>query len=78
MTPRGQYAPGSADVAQFCRFCRLWSAHVDVLERHLSTDTWALAAVGVALITYPVARVVIPALLHAVVPDVVRTMLSLI
>lgn len=78
MTAREQYAPGSPDVAQFCRFCRLWSAHVDVLERHLSTDMWALAVVTVVLVTYPIARVTIPALLYAVVPDVVRTILKLI
>jgi hypothetical protein len=75
MTDREQYAPGPADGAQFRL---LWSAHVDALERHLSTNMWALAAVTVVLIAYPIARFVIPAVLQAVVPDVVRTVLNLI
>ena len=56
----------------------LWSDHVDALERHLSAKTWALAAVAVVLIAYPFARIVIPAVLHALVPDAVRTVLNLI
>ena len=54
-----------------------WSAHVDALECHLS-DRWAAAAVAVVLVTYPIARMVIPVILHGVVPDVVRTVLKLI
>jgi len=72
MTDREQYAPSPASEAQF------WSAHVDALERHLSANTWALAAVTVVLIAYPIARIVIPAVLNGIVPDVVRTVLNLI
>jgi hypothetical protein len=75
MTDRKQYAPSPASGAQFCRF---WSAHVDALERHLSANTWALAAVTVVLIAYPIARIVIPPVLNGIVPDVVRTVLKLI
>jgi len=75
MTDLQQYAPGPASAVQFFRF---WSAHVDALERHLSAKTWALAAVAVVLIAYPIARIVIPAILQSVVPDVVRTVLNLI
>ena len=80
MNYREQYAPGPASAAQLCRF---WSAHVDALERHLSANTWALAAVTAVLIVYPIARIVIPAILHdivthGIVPDVVRTVLNLI
>ena len=57
---------------------RFWSAHVDALERHLSANTWALEAVTVVLIAYPIARILIPAVLHGIVPDVVRTVLNLI
>ena len=60
------------------QLCQLWSAHVDALERLLSANTWALAAVTVVLIAYPIARIVIPAALHGIVPDVVRTVLNLI
>ncbi len=67
--------PASASAAQPCR---LWSEHVDALERHLSAKAWALAAVSGALCVYPIARVVVPAVLHAVVPEVVRTVLHLI
>ena len=75
MTDPQQYASNPASVVQLCR---LWSAHVDALERHLSANTEALAAVTVALIAYPMARIVIPAILHGIVPDVVRTVLNLI
>jgi hypothetical protein len=75
MQDRDQYTPGPASGVQLCRF---WSAHVDALERHLSANTWALAAVTVVLIAYPIARIVIPAALHGIMPDVVRTVLNLI
>jgi hypothetical protein len=75
MSNREQYTPGPASAMQSCQF---WSAHVDALDRHLSADTWALAAVTVAVIAYPVARIVIPAILHGIVPDVVRNVLHLI
>jgi len=51
---------------------------VDALERHLSANTGAKAAAIVVLIAYPIARIVIPAILHGIVPDVVRTVLHLI
>jgi hypothetical protein len=44
----------------------------------LPTNTWALGALTVVLIAYPIARIVVPAVLHAVVPEVVRTVLNLI
>lgn len=43
-----------------------------------SSNAWALAGIAVVLIAYPIARVVVPAVIHAVVPDVVRTVLNLI
>jgi len=75
MSEREQYSPGPASTVQFFQF---WSAHVDALERHLSANTWALAAVTVVLIAYPIGRIVISAILHGIVPDVVRTVLNLI
>ena len=76
MTALAPYAPSPARSAEF------WSAHVDALERHLSAKTWALAAITVVLITYPIARVLIPAAIpaaiHSFVPDVVRTVLNFI
>jgi hypothetical protein len=51
---------------------------VDALDRHLSAKTWALAAVTVVLIAYPIARIVIPAVLNGMVPDVVRNVLNVI
>jgi hypothetical protein len=73
MAAREQYRPGPACGAPFSRF---WSAHVDALDRHLSANTWALAAVTVVLIAYPIARIVIPVVLNGIVPDVVRTVLN--
>jgi hypothetical protein len=75
MSNRKQYALDPASAAQLCRF---WSAHVNGLERHLSADKWALAAATAVLIAYPIARIVIPVVLHDIVPDVVRTVLNLI
>jgi hypothetical protein len=75
MSDREQYAMSPAGAVQFYR---LWSDHVDALERHLSAKTWTLGAVTVVLIAYPVARIAIPAILHGIVPDVVRTVLNLI
>ena len=72
MTDLKQRIPGSDNAAQLCQF---WSAHVDGLERHLSANTWALAAFTVVLIAYPIARIVIPAILHAIVPNVVQILL---
>jgi hypothetical protein len=74
MTDHKQYALSPAREAQFCRF---WSAQVDALDRHLSASTWALAAVTVLMITYPIARIVIPAILNGIVTDVVRTVFNL-
>lgn len=67
------YTPASA--AQVCQF---WSTHLDALENQLSSKVWAPAATTLVLIAYPIARIVIPALLHAVVPDMVRTMINLL
>ena len=75
MTDRKQYAPCPASAEQFCQ---LWSTHMDSLERHLSVNRWALAAVPVVMIAYPIARLLIPAVLHGIVPDVVRAVLKLI
>ena len=74
MTYRQEYVEG---LARTMPLSRDWSAHVDALERHLSVNTWALAAVTVVLIVYPIARMVIPAILHGIVPDVVRAVLNL-
>jgi hypothetical protein len=75
MINRTQYAMGPISAEQFCR---LWTDHVDALERHLSAKMWALAAAFLVLSTYPIARIAIPTVFRAVVPDVVRTVLNLI
>lgn len=75
MIDRQQYAYGPASALQLRR---LWSAHLDTLDRHLSANMWALVAAIVVLITYPIAAIVVPDVLHNVVPDVVRTVLHLI
>jgi hypothetical protein len=69
MTHRMRYSTDLASGEQY------WSAHVDALDRHLSANTWARAAVTVVLLAYPVARIVIPSVLNSMVPDVVRTVL---
>ena len=42
---------------------------------NLSARTWALLALPLVAIAYPVVTVVIPAIIRAVVPEVVRTVL---
>lgn len=75
MTDRMYFATSPASAAEFSQ---RWSAHLDALERHLSAKRWALAALPVVLAAYPIARIIIPAVLHfVVVPDVVRTLLNL-
>lgn len=75
MTDRKRYAPGPASAAHDCE---LWSAHLDSLDRHLSANMWALVAVSVVLMAYPIGAIVIPSVLHGIVPDLVRTVLHLI
>lgn len=75
MPHHAQCTLSPADAAELCR---VWSAHVEALERHLSANLWALAAAAVVVIAYPVARIWIPAVLRDIVPNVVRTVIHLI
>lgn len=45
---------------------------------NLPARTWVLFAVPLIALAYPIAMVVLPAVIRAVVPEVVRTVLSLI
>jgi len=45
---------------------------------NLPMKTWLLLVVPALAIAYPVARVVIPAVIHAVVPEVVRNVFTVI
>jgi hypothetical protein len=45
---------------------------------NLPTKTWLLLGVAAVGLAYPVVRVVVPTVLHAVVPEVVRSVLSAI
>lgn len=45
---------------------------------NLSTKAWLLLVMSLVVVAYPIARLVVPALLHAVVPEVVRSVLSVI
>lgn len=67
-----QFISDPANGAQF------WSARVDALERHLSAHRWALKAVTVVVIVYPIARIVVFTMIHGMMPEVVRTVLHLI
>ena len=44
----------------------------------LPMTSWVLLTLAGLIIAYPIAQVVVPAVVHAVVPDVVREMLRLI
>jgi hypothetical protein len=45
---------------------------------NLPTRIWLLLVVPTVVMAYPVARIVVPAVVHAVVPEAVRTVLSVI
>jgi hypothetical protein len=45
---------------------------------NLSMRTWLLFVLPAVVIAYPVVRIVVPAVVHAVVPEAVRTVLSVI
>jgi hypothetical protein len=45
---------------------------------NLPTKTWLLLVVTAVGLAYPVVRIVVPAVVHAVVPDVVRSMLTML
>ncbi len=44
----------------------------------LPMKTWLLLVVPALAVAYPIARVVVPAVIHAVVPEVVRNVLAVI
>jgi len=53
----------------------------DVMKAYfnnLPMRTWILLIVPAVVIVYPLACILVPAVVHAVVPDVVRTVLSVI
>lgn len=45
---------------------------------NLPTRTWLLIVVPAAALCYPIVCTLIPAIVHAVVPDVVKNLLSLL
>jgi hypothetical protein len=45
---------------------------------NLPTRTWMLVVLPAVMLAYPVGRIVVPAVLRAVVPEVVRSVLSMI
>ena len=45
---------------------------------NLPTKTWLLLAVPAVALAYPIARIVLPEVLRAVVPEAVRSVLSVI
>jgi len=46
--------------------------------KNLPTRIWLFLVVPAVIVAYPVGRIVIPAVVHAVVPEAVRTVLSVI
>lgn len=45
---------------------------------NLPMRTWLMLVLPAVAIAYPVVRIVLPAVVHAVVPEAVRTVLSVI
>lgn len=44
---------------------------------NLPASVWALAVIPAVLVAYPIARAVVPVVFHAMVPEVVRSMLHM-
>jgi len=60
---------------------RAYPLREDVMKAYfnnLPMRTWILLIVPAVVIAYPLACILVPAVVHAVVPDVVRTVLSVI
>jgi len=56
-------------------------SHEDAMKAYLTNlpmRTWLLLVMPAVVVAYPVVRIVVPAVAHAVVPEVVRTVLSVI
>jgi hypothetical protein len=51
---------------------------VKIYIQNLPTKTWLFLAILAVVVVYPVFRILAPALLHAVMPEAVRNMLSAI
>ena len=45
---------------------------------NLPTKMWLLLVLPALVIAYPIARIVVPVVVHAVVPEVVRNVLTVI
>jgi hypothetical protein len=45
---------------------------------NLPTTSWLLLVLAAVIVAYPIAQIVIPTVVHAVVPEVVRTLLHVI
>jgi len=45
---------------------------------NLPTKTWLLLVIPAVVLAYPVVWIGVPAMVHAVVPDVVRSVLSVL
>jgi hypothetical protein len=46
--------------------------------QNLPTKTWLLLVIPTVVVAYPIVRIVVPAVVHAVVPEVVRNVLQVI
>jgi hypothetical protein len=59
----------------------VFTSRDDVRKAYLTnvpTKIWALLVIPAVAVAYPVVCIVVPAVIHAVVPDAVRTVLNLI
>jgi hypothetical protein len=45
---------------------------------NVPTKIWAILVISAVAVAYPIVCIVVPAVIHAVVPDAVRTVLNLI
>ena len=72
--------PGRYSRELFHRFLRTLSAE-DVMRAYLNNmpmKIWLLLVLSTLALAYPLVRIVVPAVIHAVVPEVVRSVLRVI
>ena len=72
------FLPSCAELSHPGRRIYFLEDAVKAYFQNLPTKTWLLLVIPAVIIAYPVVRIVVPAVIHAVVPEAVRSVLRVI
>jgi len=81
LIPRKRLRERQLGIAELSRFRLRILFPEDVMKAYITSlpnRIWLLFAVPAVLLSYPIVRIVVPAVINAVVPETVRTVLHLI